>query len=101
MAKKNLEKLEAELSRLEETLQSNLARKETLLAEVDAAKAETLLTSCQKNGISVSDAIKGMTLFAKIREIGMTSEDILDLLSEPDALSKPTEKIKTTGGNES
>lgn len=78
---KKIEKIQKKIEDIERLIKQYVEQKQQLVKEIEALKADTLLSACTEHKLSVNEAEKSFELFELFKTSGMKLSDMNELLS--------------------
>lgn len=85
MTKKNndkkIEKLRQKIEEIDKRIKIEVSQKQDLMKEIETLEAESILSACKNSNISYSEAVESFDLFSKLKEDGISYNDIKDLIA--------------------
>lgn len=92
---KKIEKLRKKITDIDERIKNELEQKQAYVKEIEVLEAESIIMACKSNNISLSEAVESFSLYSKIKETGLSTDDITELISSNNTLSPMDTKSET------
>jgi hypothetical protein len=79
---KKIEKLQSKINEIDERVKNDLQQKQECIKEIQALEADSILCACKSSNITVSEAMATFELYNKIKQNGLSIDDVSELLDE-------------------